>query len=192
MARIKWANQFKKSRNHYPPSGDLLDNGQKARIAILAKEAFQKTPNAERSTSNLEFEQWRHEQQFLAIGKESLRDATQADYLKLRGHFENLAGEPGRAVKTHMADAVKDKAIAMLKLRGSLAERGLHVSYAETICKGKCRGRGLDDANAKEIWEVNFTVRNRRKKKTADHADSADLIPLASENSESSAVDYPF
>jgi hypothetical protein len=189
--RTKWTNQFKKSRNYYPPRGGLLDNGQKARIAILAKEAFQKTPNAERPTSNLEFEEWRHEQQFLAVGKESLLDCVQGDYLKIVAHFEDLAGESGRAVKTHMADAVTPRAIAMLKLETACEERGIKIEYPAKICRVqyKC---ALEAASPNQLWQLVFTVRNRRKKLTADHADNTDLIPASSGKSESSAVDCPF
>jgi hypothetical protein len=155
--KTKFANQYRKSRNHYPPRGGLLDNGQKARIAILAKEAF------DRQGCTGSIEDWRHEQQFLAVGKESLRDCVQDDYLKLKAHFEDLTGESGRAVKTHMADAVSDRELVMRKLEAECAARALDISYPATICakQYKC---DLDHASPNQLWQLVFTVRNRRKR----------------------------
>lgn len=157
MARTKWTNQYRKSRNHYPPRGGLLDNGQKARICILAREAF------DRLHCTGSFEEWRHEQQFLAIGKDSLLDATQADYLKIRARFEELTGESGRAVKTHLADAMTDREIAMGKLKAECTARGLALEYPGAIClrQYKC---DLDHASPNQLWQLVFTVRNRRKR----------------------------
>ena len=84
----KWTNQHKRSRNSYPPApGGLLDNTQKARICILAREAFDVVRTAQH------FESWRQHEQFLAVNgadrerdqtsRLSLTDCTQGDYLSL-------------------------------------------------------------------------------------------------------------
>lgn len=130
------------------------------RIAILSKEAFARI-NPESKNPKAE-EEWRHEQQFLAVGKESLRDCLQDDYLRLKAWFENLAGETGRAVKTHMADAVSDHEIVMRKLEAECAARGLAIEYPAAIClrQYKCE---LEKASPNQLWQLVFTVRNRRK-----------------------------
>jgi len=155
--KTKWSNQYKRRRNYYPSIGGPLDHGQKARICILAREAYDSL-----GTSFLPFDAWRQMEQQNAVGKDSLRDCVQADYLKLRAHFEELAGESGRAVETHLADAMKPGAIALLKLREACAERGLKMEYPGAICRRqyKC---AIEEANASQLWQLVFTVRNRRK-----------------------------
>jgi hypothetical protein len=155
----KFANQYRRSRNSYPGrAGGTLSHEQKAAICILAREAADRIGLVFHGAADLR--EWRCEQQFLAVGKESLTDCVQADYLKLKAWFLNLKGESGRAVKTHLRDAVQEKTIALHKLKESCADRGLKLSYAETICRSqfKC---DLDQANAKQLWNLNFTVRNR-------------------------------
>lgn len=171
----KWANQRKRSRNSYPSvSGAGLENQDKARLCILAREAWD--VNDECRITNVDFATWRKHQQFLAVtganplldrtSRLSLRDCTKRDLLKLVAHFENLAGETGRAVKTHMRAATQDTAVAMHNLTAACGERGLSLSYPAKICakQNKC---ALEDASANQLWRLVFTVRNRRKKRDA-------------------------
>ena len=117
------------------------------------------------------FREWRHEQQLKACGKSSLRDCVQSDYLPLRAHFENLIGESDRALETHLRASSEPARIAMMKLRAACSEAGLDLAYPAKICRTqyKC---DLDEANAKQLWRLVFTVRNRKKKRTTDHTDS--------------------
>jgi hypothetical protein len=157
--KTKFANQHRQSRNFYGGPGSPLSNEQKARICIIAKEAFLK---ASQNCTFRNFKEWRRQEQLEAIGKESLRECVQSDYLALLAHFQNLAGESGRAVKNIIRAAAEERAVARNKLDESLGERGLRLEYAEAICKRqfKC---DLDGASAKQLWTLNFTVRNRRK-----------------------------
>jgi hypothetical protein len=157
--KTKFANQHRQSRNFYGGPGSPLSNEQKARICIIARDAFMRTDLIQ-SADN--FKEWRRQEQLEAIGKESLRECVQSEYLALLAHFQNLAGESGRAVKNIIRAAAEERAVARNKLDESLGERGLRVEYAEAICKRqfKC---SLDEASAKQLWTLNFTVRNRRK-----------------------------
>jgi hypothetical protein len=152
----KWSNQHKRSRNHYGSAGGPLDNTQKARICILARQAHDKLD------TYVPFEDWRQMEQFNAVGKDSLCDCIQSDYLRLVGHFQHLAGDGRRASRTAAADAFTDRRIAFHKLEAECAARGLELSYPGSICRKqfKC---GLDEANSKQLWNLVFTVRNRRK-----------------------------
>jgi hypothetical protein len=136
-----------------------LSNLQKATLARAARAAW-----ASRGMvgDNAAFTDWRHAEQQAAVGCGSLRDCGQDDFLPLLAHFQDLAGETGTAVKTILRHAEEPRIIAMRKLAESLAERGLGTAYAEAICTRQFR-TGLTDASAKQIWCVNFTVRNRRK-----------------------------
>lgn len=172
MAHTKFTNQSRRTRNSYPGAGSsLLSNEQKASICIAAREAFenQKTKNSEGlpvsgfpAFESISFRDWRCAEQFKITGKESLTDCTQADYLPLLGHFQNLAGESGRAVKTYLRQDLQDKRVAMFKLREECGARGLELSYAAAICRRqyKCE---LDQANPRQLWNLVFTVRNRKE-----------------------------
>jgi hypothetical protein len=166
MMETKWTNDRKRSRNGYPSVGGPLENKDKARICIKAREAFDKADTRQ------DFETWRRHEQFIAVtganplldrtSRLSLRDCTQRDVLKLVAHFEDLAGQPGRAIDAHMRDEMKDSSIAMRKLEVECAERGLDLSYPAKICQKqyKC---ALEDAAPNQLWRLVFTVRNRRK-----------------------------
>jgi hypothetical protein len=161
MARTKFTNQFRKSRNRYPgAAGGLLDNMQKARICILAREAFNAL-NSQLSTLN--FRDWRQEEQFKAVGKLSLCDCSQRDYLSLVAHFQALAGDTDRAFNTHLRDSLQEKEIARYKLGQACEERGLDISYPSKICRSKYKC-ALDEANATQLWNLVFDVKNRRSK----------------------------
>lgn len=169
----KWTNQRKRSRNAYPSVGGPLERNDKASICIKAREAFDK------ADTHLDFETWRRHEQFLAVtgadrhldktSRLSLRDCTKRDLLKLVAHFQNLGGEPGRAVKTHLRDAVKDQQLALFKLREVCAERRLDIGYAAKICTSKYKC-ALEDASPAQLWKLHFDIKNRRKKTSAKSA----------------------
>jgi hypothetical protein len=157
----KWANQHRQSRNGYPSGTGLLDNEQKAHICILAREAADVRCDPGHFDEK-ELREWRREEQFKAVGKESLTDCVQADYLKLVAHFENLKGETGRALNAHLRAAVQDKEIALKKLHKECALRGLDISYPGKICLNKFK-RTVDEATPRQLWCLVFDVRTSNK-----------------------------
>ena len=170
MMATKWTNGRKRSRNSYPTVGGPLERNDKARICIRAREAFDKADTTQ------DFETWRRHEQFIAVtganplldrtSRMSLRDCTRGDLLKIVAHFEDLAGEPGRALKLHLREAVQDNAVALGKLKAECVARGVKLSYPARICmiQNKC---SLEDATPNQLWRLVFTVRNRRVKVAA-------------------------
>lgn len=159
MARIydlKASNGHRRTFNSVVPRGGPLDNGQKANLCILAKEAFAL------AFTDLDLESWRRSEQVAAVGKASLRDCVQADFLPLQAHFLRLGGEEGDATRTENRALAEPKRVAMAKLRAECAAREMALSYPAAICarQFKCR---LEEASAGQIWKLVFTVRNRRK-----------------------------
>lgn len=152
-----------------------LSKLQKADIARAARAAWEAWPereafeaiNAEFSAS-ARFEAWRREEQSKACGVRSLRAATQAHYGRLLAHFQALAGREAQAARTRARDADNDRRIARWKLDQALRERGLQVGYAAAICRTQFRC-ALDEAEAKQLWKLVFTVRNRRKPAKSDN-----------------------
>jgi hypothetical protein len=191
MAR-KFSNQYRRSRNSYPSRGGILSNRQKANICILSREAFEKQKH---SWISIELSEWRRHQQFLAVGKDSLRDCVQGDYLKLVAHFQNLKGEPGRALKTHMRDAVQEKRIALRKLETECGLRGLDTGYPAKICRNKFKC-GLDDATPRQLWCLFFDVRTS-KHRTLDRINKIHKMVPDQKHSDHSVhsvekADFPF
>lgn len=156
----KWSNGTHSKRNAYPRQNGPLDNGQKARLCILAREAFAL------QFTDADFTDWRREEQFKAVGKLSLRDCTQADYKRLEARFLRLGGEEGDAMRAETRAGTEDKRLAFYKLEEACTGAGLAMSYAAAICRNqfKC---GLNEATAKQLWNLMFTIRNRRKSKHA-------------------------
>jgi len=105
-------------------------------------------------------EEWRRAEQKKAFGLESLTDAYQADYPKIKAHFESLAKESGRALNTHFRAAFNGKRQYRWLLDKALAEAGLQTGYAAAICRTqfKC---DLDEASETQLKMLLFTVRNR-------------------------------
>lgn len=146
-----------------------LSNIQKARIGMLAREAWEAwSGRAEFLAANDDlspsacFTAWRRVEQGKAIRKQSLRAATQEDYLHLRAHFLNIKGAGGRALKAKLRAAEEPRIVAFYKLKKALDERDLSESYAAAICRRQYRC-SLSEASEKQLWNLFYTVRNRRK-----------------------------
>jgi hypothetical protein len=146
-----------------------LTREQKARLSMLAREAFlfQKVQGMDR-------DEWRQEIAIRACGCR-ISEATQAHWADLKSAFQDLAGKPEKAFQTQMREGDNKRRVALYKLTGALAERGLQPAYAATICRAqfKC---SLEEASAKQIWCLFYTVTNRRKtarQKTEDKKSSS-------------------
>lgn len=135
-----------------------LTNHQKARLAILAKAAA--VAQGESFTAR-EMDEWRHEQAIKACGVR-ISEATQRHWADLKSAFEDLSGKPEKAFRTQMREGDNKRRVAMHKLAEELTKKGLHSSYAASICRAqfKC---ALDEATAKQLWCVFYTISNRRK-----------------------------
>lgn len=153
---------------------NLLSRIQKAEIGQLARqawlvwegrEAFLEA-NGELSTSAC-FAAWRHWQQGLACGKQSLRECTGDDYQLLRAHFLQLAGLEASARRAEEKHISNPQRIARFNLRKALAAAGLPESYAAAICRRQYRCT-LDDASERQLWCLVYTVRSRRPRPKAE------------------------
>lgn len=150
----------------------FLTNDQKAELCALARRAYDswagrdefETCNAELSHSKCH-EAWRRVEQGKAIGRAmgaSLRHCTQDDFLPIRAHFLSLLGAGGAALRDHLRHAEEPRIRARFKLQEALDQRGLNEAYAATICRRQFRCE-LGDASEKQLWNLLFTVKKRRK-----------------------------
>ena len=136
-----------------------LTNEQKARLSILARKAaeVQRVAGGYKAV-----DAWRHEISIKACGVR-ISEATQSHWADLKSAFEDLGGRPEKAFHTQMREGDNKRRIALWKLTQALAAKGLHPGYAAAICRAqfKC---SLEDASAKQLWCLFYTVTNRRKK----------------------------
>jgi hypothetical protein len=154
-----------------------LSHQQKRDIAIAARRAYDAWPereafeaiNSELSKTDC-FNAWRHVEtgkatsagSGQAVGIQSLKDCTQAHWAPVLAHFQKLAGDAAGAQRTLVRDAGNGRRVARYKLGQALTERGLETGYAAAICRRQFRC-ALDDASEKQLWNIFYTVRNRRK-----------------------------
>ncbi|MDD3885376.1 MAG: hypothetical protein PHI35_00710 [Victivallaceae bacterium] len=165
-----------RSSRALPSPNGPLTREQKARLMILAREAFEKhcAETGERFTA-AGLETWRRAEQVKACGKASLRASSQMDFLPLKAHFLNLLGDSGNALNLLLHQQTEPARQARFKLEEACEERGLAMSYPAAICKRQYRC-SLDEANAKQLWHLVFTVRNRRKSAKTIKGNSAAVL----------------
>lgn len=151
-----------------------LSLDQKRVISQLAASAYKAWPereayeliNSDMAKSKC-LEAWRHVEQGKAVGIQSLRECTQAHYLRLKAHFEALGGRLDKAQRTIRREASNGARIALFKLTGALREAGLDEAYAAQICRQMYRVE-LGHASEKQLWNLFYTIRNRAKAKMED------------------------
>ena len=138
----------------------LLSDGQKATLCILATEAA----HAADVSGYKEVIAWRKQEQWERFGLRSLRDATQEQFMEIKAHFEARAGHPDRALDTALRGNDNARRQARWNLDNAVRESGLPMAYVIAICKRQYRC-GLEDANAKQLKNLMFTIRNRASTK---------------------------
>ena len=143
----------------YAPEGDWkpLSNEQKARLALLAKQAARMQYLPE---SGPEHDAWRQERS-LALAKVRISEARQRHWNDLHAVWQDMAGESGKAFAILMRADGNPRRVAMFKLTQELKARGLADKYAETICFSMFKV-SLADASAKQLWKVLFTLRSHK------------------------------
>jgi hypothetical protein len=147
----------------------LLTRLQKREIVRLARQAWLRSPEriplleSNKGLTKTAVEAaWRHvEQGKVMPGRQSLTQAIQRDYQPLRAHFLRLCGMEAAADAAVVRAATDGRRRALYLLRQALTERELPEAYAAAICRRQFRCE-LPEAAEKQIWNIIFTVRNRR------------------------------
>jgi len=105
---------------------------------------------------------YRHEQVAKAVNKAGLTCCSQADFLPLIAHFEDILGNSGRALNAHMQSQTDSLRRVQWLLNSEIAKARLTTAYAAKICidQNKCT---LDNASEAQLWRLVYTIRNRRK-----------------------------
>ena len=163
-----------------------LSREQKARLSILAREAFAKRHPGSLAGMERRITEFRHEEAIRCCGKR-VSEAAQRDYLPLKAHFQDLAGNSGAALNTLMRSESEPRRVALHKLTQECRARQLSMSYPASICKRQF-GCDLPQASAKQLWNLVFTVRNRRSR---GNLNSGVPTPLAPKGAASQSNQLP-
>ena len=137
-----------------------LSNEQKARLSILAREAFEKKYPGSVTGGERRVASFRQEESIRCCGKR-ISEAAQRDYLPLKAHFQDLAGNSGAALNTLMRSETEPVRVALHKLTTECRARKLSMSYPEAICRRQYHC-DLSQASPRQIWCLVYTVRNRK------------------------------
>lgn len=138
--------------------GAPLDNGQKAKICMLAREAWEEEGRPG------DPQEWRHQEQARACGHGSLRACGQEHYLLLKGHFLSLLGREDAAFRALVRHGTEDRRVALHKLREACRDAGVtYPDYPAAIARNKHK-RALDDCDEKVLWQLVFTVRRKMQR----------------------------
>lgn len=166
---------------------------QKARLMMMAKEAFNVSLARHAIDDGASFDEWRSIEQGRACDLPTLglREATQAQYRLIRGWWHVILGnaeaafadfmaggednEARRQTMWHFAAAVSTLAETWKKQKGvDDAEAARQAwAYALAIARHKAGGRPLADMTPVELRNMAYTIRNRdsahRKVGSADN-----------------------
>lgn len=135
-----------------------LTKEQKARICILAREAY------DQAESQVSYDEWRRSEQRRATGIESLRDARNKHYNSYVAHFENLLGRSGRAFKREFKSQTEDRSWALYRLKLESRKAADVLPAALEYAAGFIRNRlhvSLEEAPARSLWAAIFMLRRR-------------------------------
>lgn len=150
----------------------MLNNAQKASLARLAREAFAKRPQAVGGADDgISLDDWRRREVGKACGKMGLRCCGQEDFNLVKGHFLNLLGQPGAALRSCVRAADEPLRKAHHVLLWTMQRYGYERSYAEKICRDKYKCT-VGEASANQVWTLVYDVQrngqHRQKKQKGE------------------------
>jgi len=141
-----------------------LTNRQKAYLAMLAKEAFDKCGarsacGAGPLAVSLAEEKFRHSEVARACGREGLRCCSQDHYGLVKSHFLGLLGREGGAVQAYVRQASNGLRVIAWKIVERCREYNIPLAKADGICRQMTHGRGLQEVEeTRTLWNVYFKL----------------------------------
>ena len=132
---------------------------QKKALLIVARQAYQRAKSMH--AADTDFDNWKREQAIKAAGVR-ISEATNGDFLKLRGHFHALAGNAGEAFNDALADdpETQRQTNARHVLNELLAKAGMTEAYAASICRDRF-AVSLHHADAAQLEALAMTLKQR-------------------------------
>ena len=144
----------------------IRDIGRLAQLAFKAGVKAGLIDKPARGQATKAAEAWRHEQQFAAVKKRSLKACDQGDYKALEEHFAAMI--PAEELRAFEAGMSKGKDVAyrqmiLHKIKTACESVNLNYpGYPAHICKDQFR-RSLEAASPKQLWCLFFTITKRAR-----------------------------
>ena len=149
-----------------------MSDGQKRELCMLARQAYDQArrsgaapdPADDGMCATTAFNVWRRLRQQEACGIGSLKEATNQDYLTIKGFWLRQLGRTPQADKTEARRLGEKVTWAMDRLKRELAAASDVLpggrQYIEGFLRNK-RGVSLEEASVKQIWQAIYTLRRR-------------------------------
>ncbi len=143
-----------------------LSNEQKRELVLLAKKAWN-AYGQERMAQSLDvmdFEEWRHQQQMMAVERKSLTVCTNEDYLFLKAHFLTLLGKKDTANALRVRATCEPRIWAKSRFERECRDAADVLPHAREYAAGflrNARGVDLDTASEKQLWHAIYIIRRR-------------------------------
>jgi len=147
---------------------------QRRRLAVAARRAYDTQAGLGLVAEGETFDAWRHARVRETTGRGGLRELAQRDYGRMMARFIELAGGSARrgdwraAAKPAARDDA-DRARGALRAEcaaqaGAFGGAAQAEAYAAALLE-RIHRRTWQDATARQLWQVLFTVRNRARAK---------------------------
>jgi hypothetical protein len=143
-----------------------LSNIQKRDLILLAKRAWNAW-GAQRMAEGQEvmgFDDWRHNEQRMAVERRSLTLCTQEDFNFLRAHYLSLLGKGDVANALRIKAEGEPRQWALHRLQAECDKAADVLPHAREYVGGflrKARGCTLDNASPKALWHGIYLIRRR-------------------------------
>jgi hypothetical protein len=125
-------------------------------------------PDLDGESLSKKVEFFRHRETAFATGESSFKDCHRAnDYLKVRSHFEKLAGKSRKAEVTRQkqewgAESTHtDGCAAVRQIRQAQREAGFTDAYVASIAMSKFKQSDFRQLGKQQLWQLCFTIRTR-------------------------------
>jgi hypothetical protein len=152
-----------------------LSNAQKAKLSIAARTAWD--IQVETGLASGSFDDWKHAENKVACGLESIRDATNSQFRSILAHFLKLAGKTSESKKlwsktgrvagsTDVHDTHENREVARAIITDLLQTSNgrMNDAYIAAILADQHKGRSYHDLTAKELQQLVFTLTARLRK----------------------------
>lgn len=146
-----------------------LNAGQIRLLAIEARSAYAVALKSGFTHASEKFDDWRHREQFAAVGVASLKAARQRHFRPLLAHWQDLRGRPMQAMASRRRAALEPAAQARAVLERECAKAAAAGVFADAraalgYCAGFLRNKRdveIGTAQPRDLWHAVFMIRRR-------------------------------
>lgn len=143
-----------------------LSNEQKRDLVLLAKRAWNAWGEKRMAEGQevMGFDEWRHNEQRMAVERRSLTLCTNEDFLFLKAHYLTLLGKKDTANALRVRAACEPRIWAKSRFERECRDAADVLPHAREYAAGflrNARGVTLDEASEKQIWHAIYIVRRR-------------------------------